>query len=319
MPGSSASATTSSASGGPSTSTASGASASSAAATLRAEPGPWWRTPKTLTDMTLAPGSAQLSSRQARYRSPQPWRSLTTVSRYSSHTTRSWTGSRTTAPVSPAAMSATREAAVAEVPREREPVRHDADRLGRAERAARRLQLRGAVLGHARPQLPEDRHDAADLVERLELAGQLELRPERRDAAAHDLDLLVGVVGQRQDDRVEASLERRRQLVDALVAVVRGRDDVEAAARLDLLAELGDRQRLLRQDADQRVLHVGRDPRQLLDAHEPAVLHRAHHRARRRAPRATGRARAAARSPSRSGSPPPTCPRCPARRASSRR
>ena len=45
--GCSASAAISSASGGPSTSTASGCNASSAAATLRAEPGPWCRTPKT--------------------------------------------------------------------------------------------------------------------------------------------------------------------------------------------------------------------------------------------------------------------------------
>src|SRR3954447_15804467 len=48
------------------------------------------------------------TSMQARYRSFQPSRSLTTVFKYSSQTTRSWTGSFTTAPVSPAAMSPAR-------------------------------------------------------------------------------------------------------------------------------------------------------------------------------------------------------------------
>src|SRR5262249_19621963 len=48
------------------------------------------------------------TSMQARYRSFHPSRSLTTVLRYSSHTTLSCTGSFTIAPVMPAARSAAR-------------------------------------------------------------------------------------------------------------------------------------------------------------------------------------------------------------------
>ena len=66
------------------------------------------------------------ASRQARYSSPQPSRSRTTVSRYSCQTTRSWTGSWTTAPVSPPATSSGAERAVAEVGGEREAVGDDA-------------------------------------------------------------------------------------------------------------------------------------------------------------------------------------------------
>ena len=42
-------------------------------------------------------------------------------------------------------------------------------------------------------------------------------------------------------------------------------------ARLHLVAELGNRQRLLGEDRDQRVLHVGGDARQLLDAGDPPL------------------------------------------------
>ncbi len=52
--------------------------------------------------------SAQTCSRKARYRSFQSSRSLTTVSRYSFHTSASCTGSLTMAPIMPAAMSAGR-------------------------------------------------------------------------------------------------------------------------------------------------------------------------------------------------------------------
>ena len=71
-------------------------------------------------------------------------------------------------------------------------------------------------------------------------------------------------------------MQRARQLVDALVAVVGGGDDVEALARLHLGVEFGDRQRLLGEDRDQRVLHLGGHARQFLDARDLAVLHRAH-------------------------------------------
>src|SRR5690606_15502027 len=52
-----------------------------------------------------ARGGRGHSSRQARYRSAQPSRSLTTASRYSRHTTRSVSGSCTTLPTRPAATS----------------------------------------------------------------------------------------------------------------------------------------------------------------------------------------------------------------------
>src|SRR3712207_9269701 len=55
---------------------------------------------------------------------------------------------------------------------------------------------------------------------------------------AHDRHLFVYRRRKRQHDRVEPALERRGELVDTAVAVVRGRDDVEALDRLDLLAEL---------------------------------------------------------------------------------
>ena len=154
---------------------------------------------------------------------------------------------------------------------QRDAVGHDRDRLGRRQRGRRRLDRRALVGGDARAQLAEDGDDPLDLGERLEPAGSCRLRPERGDAGADDLDLLLERVGQGQHDGVEAALERRRQVVDALVAVVGGGDDVEALLGLHLVVELGDRQVLLRQDRDEGVLHVGRDAGQLLDADERPV------------------------------------------------
>src|SRR3954471_3336721 len=58
---------------------------------------------------------------------------------------------------------------VAEVPRERQPAVDDRDRLGRAQRPARRLQFALSVRRHALAKLAEDRDDAADLFD----AGRL--------------------------------------------------------------------------------------------------------------------------------------------------
>ena len=95
---------------------------------------------------------------------------------------------------------------------------------------------------------------------------------------------------QRQHDRVEPAAQRARQLVDAAVAVVGRGDQVEALHRGDLGVELGDRQHLLGQDRDERVLHLRRHAGQLLDAHQAAGAHRPVHRARheRRLARALG-------------------------------
>ncbi len=130
--------------------------------------------------------------------------------------------------------------------------------------------------------------------------------------ALDDLDFLVHAVRHGQDDGVEAAQERAGQLVDALIAVIRRGDHVEALARLHLGIQLGDRQRLLGKDRDERVLNVGGNARQLLDAGDLAVLHRAHQRAERPARQPMGPWPAAARSSSRSGSPPRRCRQCPA-------
>ena len=114
-------------------------------------------------------------------------------------------------------------------------------------------------------------------------------------------------------------LQGAGQLVDALVAVVGGGDDVEALGGLDLVVQLGDRQRLLREDRDQRVLHVGgmrvsSSTRAILPSRIARIIGLGHERVARTGPRP-----AAGRSSSRSGSPPRRCRRCPGRAASSRR
>ncbi len=120
--------------------------------------------------------------------------------------------------------------AVTEVRGQRDAVGHDGDRLRGREGRRGRLDRRALVGGDAGAELAEDRDDALDLRERLETRRQLEAAAQGVDAGADDLDLLLERVGQRQHDGVEASLERRREVVDALVAVVRRRDDVEALA-----------------------------------------------------------------------------------------
>ena len=79
-------------------------------------------------------------------------------------------------------------------------------------------------------------------------------------------DLVVQVTGDRENDSVEAAQQRTRKLVHAFITIVGRGDDVESPGRLHLLVQLGDRQRLFRQDGDECVLHVGRNARQLLDA-----------------------------------------------------
>jgi hypothetical protein len=93
------------------------------------------------------------------------------------------------------------------------------------------------------------------------------------------LDFFIDRVRQRQHDRIEATLERAREIVHAFVAIVRGRDDIEPLASLRLVAELGDGQRLLREDGNERVLHIGGNARQLLHARNPPFAHPAHDRA----------------------------------------
>ena len=110
-------------------------------------------------------------------------------------------------------------------------------------------------------------------------AGQVERAAELVDAAGDDLDLRLRRRGQRQHHGVEAAAQRAGEVVDPAVAVVGGGDEVEAADGLHLLPQLGDGQRLLRQDRDQRVLHVGRDAGQLLDPGGLALGHGAHDRA----------------------------------------
>ena len=153
----------------------------------------------------------------------------------------------------------------------------------------RDLELVLAVLGLARPELAEDRDDPADLLEGGRLGRQVEGATHLPDALLDDLDFLLDRRRQRQDDGVEAPSEGGRKLVDAAIPVVGRRDHVEAVDRLDLLAELRDRQRFLGQDRDQGVLDVRRDPGQLLDPDLLAVA---------AMPTITGLATSAARGPS---------------------
>ena len=77
--------------------------------------------------------------------------------------------------------------------------------------------------------------------------GKLERLAELGDPAGDDVDLLVLGRGQRQHHGVEPAAQGRRQVVHASVPVVGGGDHGESLDRLHLDAELGDRQRLLRQ------------------------------------------------------------------------
>ena len=131
-------------------------------------------------------------------------------------------------------------------------------------------------VGDAVAQLAEDGDDAADLVDAVGHGRQVEGAADLVDAARDDVDLGLGGRRQRQHHRVEAAAQRAGQVVDPAVAVVGGGDEVEAADRLHLLPQLRYRQRLLGQDRDQRVLHVGRDAGQLLDAGRHALGHGPH-------------------------------------------
>ncbi len=89
-----------------------------------------------------------------------------------------------------------------------------------------------------------------------------------------------GVGGHRQHDSVEPPAQCGGELVDAAVPVVGGGNDVESLARLNRLVELGYGQHLLRQDRDERVLHVGRHPGQLLHPGDAPLGHGAEDRTR---------------------------------------
>src|SRR5690606_13864943 len=151
------------------------------------------------------------------------------------------------------------EHAVAEVGGQREAVGDDGDRLGRGQGAAGRLQLGAPVDGDAVPQLAEDGDHTADLVDAVGHGRQVEGTADLIHPARDDVDLGLGRLGQRQHHGVEAPAQGAGQIVDAAVTVVGGGDQVEAADRLDLLAQLRYRQRLLGQDRDERVLHIGGD------------------------------------------------------------
>ena len=111
------------------------------------------------------------------------------------------------------------------------------------------------------------------------LGGKLQRAAQFGDALGHDADFLFLRGGHGQDDRVEAPFERGGQFVDALVAVVRRGDEVEAAHGLHFVVELGDGEGLFGQDGDQRILHVGGDAGQFLHAGDAALGHGAHERA----------------------------------------
>ena len=86
-----------------------------------------------------------------------------------------------------------------------------------------------------------------------------------------DLELAVGDRPHRLE--VEPPLERARHLVHAAVADVGGGDHVEAGRGEDdgvVAVELGDVQHLVGQQADQHVLDLRLDARDLLEAADPA-------------------------------------------------
>src|SRR5215210_1020007 len=121
----------------------------------------------------------------------------------------------------------------------RQAAGEDAYGLGGGERARRGLQLRPAVLRDAAAQLAEHGDDATDLLHRRLFGRQLQRPSQRRHAPLHDLDLLLYRLRHRQNDRVEPPGQRARQLVHALIAVVRRSDNVEAFASLNLGVQLG--------------------------------------------------------------------------------
>ena len=218
---------------------------------------------------------------------------------------RSCTGSLTTAPTRPAATSSAPHHAVAEVGGQRQPVGHHRDRLGGRQRADGRLDGRAPVGGHPGAQLAEDRDDAADLgrAPRGRPAGE-SARPRAATRVRTISTSSLERVGQRQHDGVEAALQGGGQLVDALVAVVGGGDDVEAGLGLHLGVELGDgsvfSERIVMSasctSAGMRVSSSMRAMR--------AGLHGPHHRARHQRRAASGPRRAAGRSSSRSAATP---------------
>ncbi|MPM57272.1 hypothetical protein SDC9_104094 [bioreactor metagenome] len=148
------------------------------------------------------------------------------------------------------------------------------NRLGSGQRGRGRLDAHAlAVLGLAAAQFAEDLHHALDLFERRRLGGQRQRAPHLADALHHDLHFFGLAGGHRQHHRIEAPLERARQLVHALVAVIGRGDHREALHRLHLAFQLGHGQRLFGKHRDQRVLHVGGNARELLDACDLPALH----------------------------------------------
>ena len=171
-------------------------------------------------------------------------------------------------------------------------------------------------------QLAVERLAVAQLAEDASRRGRSPCRPARSAAATgslpispHALDddrrFLLRRGRQRQHDHVEAPLERRGQLVDALVAVVGGGDDVEAALRI---ARPRSSSGIGSVFSDSTVISVSctSEPMRVSSSRRTivAVLHGAHQRRRRPAPRATDLARAAAHSSSRSGSGSRRCRPC---------
>ena len=128
-------------------------------------------------------------------------------------------------------MSAARSDAVAEVGGEREAVGDDRDRLGRA------TACRSAILSLILPSSVTPPRSSRKIVttRRISssagrLGGQLERAPDLGHPLRDDLDLLLGLSGSGRTTVLKRRLSALRQLVDALVAVVGGGDDVEARA-----------------------------------------------------------------------------------------
>ena len=250
-----------SASGGPSIRTVSGSSSSSARSSERAEPGPWWRIPKTVC--VTAPGRRGRARPSRRARAPPP---PGTPARSPCPGPGPARPRRSGRPRGPRATATPSPKWVA-----------SASPLVTTLIASAVESVPDGDLIFVRPSSVTPARSSRKIVTTRRISSSAEVAggsssvaptASRRSRTISTSSSALS--GSGQHDGVEAPPHGARQVVDAAVAVVGGGDHVEALDGLDLLVELGDRERLLGQDRDQRVLHVGRDPRQLLDARELA-------------------------------------------------
>ncbi len=196
-------------------------------------------------------GGYSLISLQARYRSFQPSRSLTTVSRYSCHGDFVPDGALDDRAHQSGGDVGGAQASIAEVGGQRLAVVDDRNGL-----SVESVPL--GVLSRVLPstvrlgaQFAEDGDDAADFLQSGRFGGQLPGRVPASSAGADDFDFFFQRGGQRQDNRVESPPQGGGEFVHAFIAVVGCGDDVEAFDGLYFAFQFGDGQSLFREDGDE--------------------------------------------------------------------